>query len=88
MFCCSKKKEKIITQFYKQSMDALLKQLIYYLNDLNNLNGNICSNYTDNNYDYFIYEDNNKFIKLTVKCKLIQNKFNYKMSIYEIIYNF
>jgi len=88
-FCCNKKSE-IITQFYKTSLDGLLKQLIYYLNDTYHSNGNISSNYSDNdnNYDYYIYEDKNNFTRLTVKCKLIQNKFNYKMIIYEIIHNF
>lgn len=85
MFCCYKKKPEIITQFYKPSLDDLLKQLIYYLNDRYRSNGNIYSSYSDNNYDYYTYEDKNNSIKITVKCNIIQNKFNYKMVIYEII---
>lgn len=87
-FCCYNEKSEIITQFYKTSLDGLLNQLIYYLNDTYHSNGNIYSNYSDNNFDYYTYEDRNNFTRLTIKCKLIQNKFNYKMIIYEIIHNF
>jgi len=85
--CCCNKKPEIIIQFYKTSLDSLLKQLTCYLNDSFQSNGNICANYCENDYDYYVYEDRNSYTKLTVKCKLIQNKFNYKMIIYEIVHH-
>jgi len=88
MFRCCNKNSEIITQFYKTSYDGLLKQLVYYLNDTYHSNGHITSNYADNIYHYYIYEDKNNFIKITVKCQLIENKLNFKMIIYEIIHSF
>ena len=82
--CCKKQKERIIIQFYKNSKEGLIKQLNIYLDDAYNTYGQICGNYTDSDYEYFIYENRDIFLRVDVKCKIIENKLNHKMIIYEI----
>ncbi len=80
-FCCYKK-EKVITQFYKATRDKLIEQLEFYINDTYGLKGHIYGNYNLDDYNIFIFRDDNR--KLEVKCKIYQNKFNYNMIVYEI----
>jgi hypothetical protein len=87
MFCSCKKKQKVI-HFYKQTKESLLNQLILYLNEKYDASGNIYNNYRNGEYEYYLYEDKNLYLNLTIKCQIVENKLNCKMSIYDIITDF
>lgn len=80
IFC----KKKYIT-FYKNSHKSLEKQLEYYISDEFNCDGNICGNsIIDNNLHIYYFQNNNKSINMKIKCKILYNKINYKMTLLKI----
>jgi hypothetical protein len=85
-FSCGRNKSKeILIEFYKDSEEKLIKQLENYLYETYKKNIKIINNNIGINYSFIIFEDeNNK--EIIIKYKIIKNKFNYKMEIYEIIY--
>ena len=82
--CCKKQEDRIIIQFYKNTKESLIKQLNIYLDDEYNTYGQVCGSYIDDIYNFYIYENRDIFLRVTIKCKIIQNKLNYKMIVYEI----
>jgi hypothetical protein len=80
-----KNKNKNIIEFFNRDYNKLIKQLEQYINNLYNSNGTIYGKYTKNNYIIYNFEDKNKYLNLSIKCKIKTNILNYKIIIYKII---
>jgi hypothetical protein len=76
--------KKYIT-FYKNTYESLEKQLECYISDEFNCDGNICGhNIIGDDFYIYYFQDNNKNIHIKIKCKILHNKLNYKMTLLEI----
>ena len=81
--CCSSKKKYII-EFYKNTQASLEAQLECYVSDEYNCDANIYGNTIIEDCHIYTFKDIHKNINLKIKCKITENKMNYKMTIYEI----